>query len=144
MRSTLFFSATSKKSLNITANLDLHLASHRIAISHCVTQYCAISSTAFRTSNQGTRVTFSSQNQLRYTQEVRLTHIKRQTYNHSSCPIPHLQVSLRNPHPHHILPYLRDRRRPLFQPIPSSPPIMPPHVALHPPTEHSLALRPDK
>jgi hypothetical protein len=134
------FSATSKKSLNINANLDLHLPSHRNL--RCARQN--IVPAPFRTSNQGTRVPFRVRTN--WVTDARGTSNTYQeaNYNHSSCPTPHLQVSLRNPHPHHILPYLHDRRRHLFQPIPSSLPIMPPHAALQPPTEHSPALRPDK
>lgn len=52
--------------------------------------------------------------------------LKWQTYNHSSCRTPHLQVSHLNPHPHLIHLYLLDHRHPRHQP--SSQPTMPDEV----------------
>jgi len=70
-----------------------------------------------------------------------VTSIKRSTHSNSSCPTPHLQVSLRNPHPHHIHLYPPDRR---LQRQLSSPHTM--QAMVHPPPRlaPSPASRPDK
>ena len=70
-----------------------------------------------------------------------VTSIKRSTHSNSSCPTPHLQVSHRNPHPHHIHLYQPDHRP---QHRLSSPPTMQAAVHLLPPSAPSAASRPDK
>ncbi len=70
-----------------------------------------------------------------------VTSIKRSTHSNSSCPTPHLQVSHRNPHPHHIHLYQPDHR-PQHRIL--SPPTMQAAVHLLPPLAPSAASRPDK
>jgi hypothetical protein len=70
-----------------------------------------------------------------------VTSIKRSTHSNSSCPTPHLQVSPRNPHHHHIHLSPPNHR---LQIRTSSPPTM--QAAVLPPP-HSAPLpasRPDK
>ena len=70
-----------------------------------------------------------------------VTSIKRSTHSNSSCPTPHLQVSRRNPHPHHIHLYQPDHR-PRHRL--SSLPTMQAAVHLLPPSAPSAPSRPDK
>ena len=70
-----------------------------------------------------------------------VTSIKRSTHSNSSCPTPHLQVSPRNPHHHHIHLSPPNHR---LQIRTSSPPTMQAAV-LPPPRSAPLpASRPDK
>ena len=70
-----------------------------------------------------------------------VTSIKRSTHSNSSCPTPHLQVSHRNPHPHHIHLYQPDHR-PQHRLL--SPPTMQAAVHLLPPSAPSAPSHPDK